>query len=692
MSILWTDFETRSTVDLNVVGTWKYASHPTTEVLMLSWAFGDEEPGIWLPHEGPMPQSLWDALGDPFQILGAWYCAFERLIFKFVLGIETDISRWVDPAIMCRYLSIPGKLELAGKVLQLGTLEKDQAGKKLIQMFCEPLTPGGEITLFGVESAFFRDHNTHPREFKQFCDYCIQDVRSERAIYNKIKKFDLPWQEWDLFRLDQGINDRGIGTDSLLLQGASLVAEKEKELLAVKLKEITGLQNPNSGKQMLKWLGERGYPFESLEKPWVKRILNGEGSVTEEAKNALTLRSQLSKSSTAKLDAFRNAVNPDGRIRHLFAFMGASRTSRWAGGGEGAAGVQPQNFVKPSKEVAGKLESALTLLKQGNHAEIAEIFTSPLDVAAAAIRPILHAGEGKKLLIADLNAIESRGAAWVAGCEPLMEVFRNNRDPYLEFAVQLDGSRTYEEMLAEYLAGNKKHRNDAKPGVLGCAYGLGPGKITKDDAGNEIKEGLLAYSEAMGIPLTLEFAIKAVETFRNSYKEIVQFWYDLHRAFADVVEKDAIVNLGPLNLEMRGKVLCIGLPSGRNLHYINPVVEWEDAVSKAGRTYRRACLYYDGIEQKTRQWCRIPTRGAKLFENVVQAICRDFLANGLLECEKRGIDVVGHFHDEILAEVPENGELGVGDLVEAMTVVPVWAEGMLLKAEGFESEYYRKAD
>ena len=685
--LLWLDYESSSEVDIELVGSYKYAQDPSTKILMLAYAFGDEDVKIWCPHEGPIPDDLREGLEDPFQVLAAWYCVFERLITDFVLGIETSIDRWVDPMIICRYLSLPGSLKKAGEALNMGELKKDEKGSELIKMFCQPLTAGGELTLFGVEKAFFRNPESNPREFAEFKKYCIQDVMAERGIYNKIKKFDLPEQEWEHYWRDQIINDRGIATDSVLLQGASLVVDREKSELTKELKELTGLANPNSVKQFLKWVQNHNYIFSSLEKKWAKRALDGEGGLDDSGKRALLLRGQLSKSATAKFEAFRNSVNPDGRVRHLFSFMGAARTGRWSGG----AGIQPHNLVKPSEAVEGRIDRALELLKAGDHASVKKEFEFPLDVAAAAIRPILHASPGKKFVIADLAAIESRVAGWVAGDEALLEIFRKGLDPYLAFAVQLDGHRTYEEMLYEYeVLKIKKNRNEAKPPFLGGIYGLGAGTTEKDDDGNVILTGLMGYADAYGIPLEQEFAEKAIDILRRTYQDVVQFWYDLHRAYVNAVENEAIVELGPIRLELKGKVLCIWLPSGRALHYINPRVEWEDAKSKKGNPYRRAVLWYDGIKQETRVWGSVPTRGAKLFENIVQAISRDILANGIRLAEERDMPVVLHVHDEIVAEVDEDSPLGVKELVECMTAAPPWASDFLLGAEGFTSLYYTK--
>ena len=254
----------------------------------------------------------------------------------------------------------------------------------------------------------------------------------------------------------------------------------------------------------------------------------------------------------------------------------------------------------------------------------------------------------------------------------------------------MDPSKSYEFLEAEYKAGNKTPRTNAKAPTLGCCYGLTPGRIERDNEGNIVKTGLLGYADSMGIELSEEYAEKAVQVYRNSYPEVVNFWWDLHRAFANVVGKDAVVELGPLRLDKKGRVLNIWLPSGRALHYVNPRVVWEDRVSLKGNKYRAANLYCEGIHQETHQWCEIDTRGAKLFENVIQAICRDVLGCGMLNARDAGFDLVLHCHDELVAEVDEDSPLGVEQLVECMTRPIDWAPGFILGAEGFESPYYVK--
>ena len=688
--MLFCDVETRSEVDLSKVGAYKYASHPSTELLMVSYAFGDEEVKLWECHKGPIPTDLKEGLEDPFTIVVAWNgMGFERLIFKYLLGIEISSDRVEDPMFLSRYMSMPGKLEKVGRILDIKSKKLTEffiKDESMVSMFCTPFRMGGETTLFGIEPTYYRHEDRFFKEWKAFCDYCKIDTTAMREIMGRLKNFPLTDFEYEVIALDAKINDRGIYTDSVLLQGAGIIVEKEQAELLKEFKEITGIANPKAPKQVLAFVRQHGYTFPSIGKPFVKRALNGECELDALGKRVLELRLQVSKSSVAKLESCKNSVMPDGRVRGLFNYMGAARTGRWTSGL-----FQAHNLIKATKEVEKKFDLAMELLKAGDYETIKKEFSSPLDVACSALRPILRAAPGKKFVIADLAAIESRGQFWVAGCESGMEEFRKGLDPYISFAVLMDPSKTYEELWAEFKAGNKKTRTDAKAPKLGCGFGLAAGDIDKDAEGNVIKTGLLAYAESMQIELTKEYSEKSVEVFRRSYKEVVDFWYDLHRAFANVVENDSVIELGPVRLQMEGRVLCIYLPSGRALHYINPYVERVEKVSKKGNTYQAVNLYCAGVHPETHQWVpNMETRGAKLFENIVQAICRDILAYGMIRAEDKGFPIVLSCHDEICAEVDEDSPLGVKELVECMTNEIPWAPGFILGAEGFENPYYCK--
>lgn len=478
--MLHLDFETRSSKDISECGTWAYAEDSTTEILMLAWAFNEDPVQLWQPRLGPMPKELRDGLENELESLAAWYSPFERLHLWFKLGIYTSISRWVDPAIQAKMMSMPGKLERVGQILNIEAKKITDffiRDVNMVQLFSVPLRIGGELTLFGIEPTTFRDWDTHPREWQAFCDYCIRDVEAEREIMHHMRKFPVPDQEYYWWEISEQINDRGVYTDSALLQGATLIVEKEQAALKKEFTTLTGVKNPKSTQQVLAWARSHGYTFQSLGKAFVKRGLAGECKLDSEGEKGLKLRLQISKSSVSKLESCKNSVASDGRVHHLFNFMGASRTGRYSSGL-----FQAHNLIKSTKEVDKKFDLALSLLKAGDYDGVKANFSSPLDVACSALRPILIPKPGHKFIIADLSAIESRGAAWVSECPSLTAVFANGLDPYISFAVQMDGIRTYEELWAEYKSGNKETRTNAKPPTLGC---MGADTIVVTNNGNK---------------------------------------------------------------------------------------------------------------------------------------------------------------------------------------------------------------
>ena len=687
---LYLDIETRSELDLSEVGTYRYLGHSSTEILMIAYAYGEEPVKLWETQKGPIPEELISGLKDDLQVIVAWNGSqFERTAFRKLLGIDIPVNRIIDPMILSRYMSMPGSQGKVGTILDIESkklVEKARGDESIISFFCEPLKMGGYETLFGIEPTSYRDSTTHPREWERLCERCRIDVEGMREILKRLSNYPLPDWEYELFELSEQINDYGIYTDSVLLQGATLIVEKEQEHLKKEFFELTGIKKPKSNPQVLAFARAHGYTFGSIGKSFVNRALAGECALDEVGVRALKLRTQLSKSSVSKLESCKNSVEEDGRVRGLFNFMGAARTGRWTSGL-----FQAHNLIKATKEVEKKHDLALSLLRAGDYDGIRANFSSPIDVACGALRPILRAPQGSRFVIADLSAIESRGAGWVSGCPSLMEIFEKDLDCYIYFASLMDPSKTYEKLMEEFKAGDKSRRTYAKPPFLGCGYGLTAGEIGKDEEGNVVKTGLLGYGSSMGIELDPEYAEKAVLVYRNRFSEVVDFWYALHRSFVAVVEKDATIELGPLRLDQTGRVLNIWLPSGRALHYVNPEVQWVKAkAKKTGREYNRSELYIDGIDQKTHQWARIPTRGAKLFENVVQAICRDILGHGMLEAAKKGFQIVLTCHDEIVAEVPYGSHLTLQDLIDCMSVTPKWSPNFLVGAAGFESEYYRK--
>lgn len=704
------DFETKSEADLEVVGLDNYLKHPSTAVLMAAYARGDRQVKLWEPHKSSMPAELEDALLDPFTTAEAWNATFERGVTKYVLKIDKPIYEWRDPSANARYLSMPGRLADAGRILGLGEEHmKDSEGERLIKLFCEPAVEAKEASLFGPIPAGFRDWSTDPADWKRFGGYCIQDVVSERAQGKKMSRFALPEHEWAIWHLDQKINETGLPVDLDLVRGAHKIVGIEIEKQIGRLKELTGLENPNSRDQLLAWLATQGYTFSSLKKAFVMRAMGGECELTTLGKEVIEIRNQTSKSSVKKYLAIANNVSADGRLRYQFTYMGAARTARWA-----SLGINLQNLSKPTKAVEKNIELAMELVQKMDYEGVLREFGKPLEVVSSILRSSFQAGHGKKLVVCDLNAIENRGLGYVARCEAILRVFREGRDPYLDFATSLY-EEDYATLYHEYkVLKNSTKRTNSKPASLGCGYRLSGGEEVITPEGDKIYTGLMGYSRSMGIEMSQEDAHKSVKVFREKFPEVVQLWFDMERAMkrsirhpgelvgvglpitpADFIyfeKKGRRTDLEPIVLfrTTRDKMTEMLLPSGRSLHYIRPKAEIVEQQGARG-SYKKVVLSYEGQNQKTRQWGRVATHGGKLVENAVQAIARDVLASGLVHADKAGFEIVGHVHDEIISLVPEDSPLDDEKLAECMAIQPPWTKGQLpLAAAGYCGQYYRK--
>jgi DNA polymerase len=708
MDKLWMDYETVSACDLERYGLDNYCKHPSTRIALCAYAINDApHPHLWQAHLESVPSLLRDALLDPFVQAWSWHSPFERNITKEILGIDKPIQEWRDPMCMARALSLPGDLEEAGKLLGLTTATaKISDGKRLIKLFCEPEDEGGYETLFGTAEPTFCDWRTHPKDWELFCAYCVQDVIAERACASKMRKFPLSDEEWETWFLDQAINERGWPVDQPTVDGARAVVFKELEPLTAKLKDLTGLANPNSRNQMLGFLQTQGYGFTSLNKDFVAREL-ADHNLTDLAREVLAIRSQTSKSSVSKYTLLSDMTGADGRLRYQYTYYGA-HTGRWA-----AHGVNMGNLFKPTKEVEKRLDLAVDLVRKMDYDGIVREFGKPLEVAASIQRSAFRAPEGKKFVVADLNAIENRGLGYLARCGAILRVFRENRDPYLDFAVQMF-RQPYTELLAEYEAGDKHKRNICKAPVLGGGYGLGPGAEGVDKNGNQIWTGLMGYARKMGVEMTKEEATLAVQVLRSSWPEVKRLWKDMERAAAFAIrhpghltgvgvpqtarDEEYYESIGrpvlpPLVsfLSTGKRVLEMLLPSGRSLHYIDPRVDVQKKTWQ-GHEYEQDVIYYKAKDQVTKVWLETDTFGGHLVENADQAICRDILVYGMKLADKAGFEIVGHCYDELVTLVPVDSGLGIKELCGCMTQSPAWCgDAFPLGAEGYEDIIYRKA-
>jgi DNA polymerase bacteriophage-type len=748
------DYETFSLLDLTEVGTDNYAKHPSTGISCLGWALDDENVEIWLPHKEPMPAKLRDALATPSIVKIAWHASFEYNITNYIAGpryitpeFYIPMDQFRDPIVLAHNLSLPGKLEKVAAILKMAE-QKDSRGEELKKMFCQPVSHGGEMTLFGVAPPLFRDHNSHPREFAEYIEYCKQDVRAARALWRRLSKIGFPEHEWRGWLLDQKMNEYGIPVRRDLAEKGLRLAQRYIKDQRDICKKLTGLENPNSDTQMKAWAKERGYTLNSLLASTVDtEVKNPDSKMTPECKAALLARGKARKSSWTKIQKLLLVLSADDRLRYQFRFMGAPRTGRWASGGGEDAAVQVQNMARGAKAVKKKLELALKLLDAEDYDGIIREFTDTKDpkdsitvvyFVITLLRSLFQAKPGKKFIISDKNAIENRMLGWAAGCDAILDVFRKGRDPYMAFGVYLYNI-PYEEWIVIDEHGNHKPKNkdfeekrqNSKPPVLGGGYCLGGGELYIDEHGDTKRGGLWGYAlNVCGVDMPKELAHKAIKILRDAWPEVVQFWTDLEEAFKQVFKYGGVIKVGEVTWDRhehewvghptKGKgciltfrrikmgegqyTIRVELPSGRALHYLNVSIEEEQKVGKkTGKPYTSYTLFYDGIEhsstqaadgsraKKQHKWGRVKTYGGKICENVIQAMSRDDLLNSLFLAEEMGFQTWGVFHDEIATEVDDVWDgLTLADLNWCMTSVPEWANGLILGAEGYEGKIYHK--
>lgn len=701
------DFETYSDLDLTVVGTGNYARHPSTEVLMCAWSWGDpNEVDQWVPAEigEPIPNELEDALLDDRVMKFAWNANFERNICKHVMGIDIPMHCWRDPMVLAFSLSFPGKLEKAGPIVDLETDKtKDRRGKLLIRKFCAPRTPTK------TKPWTRADWTTDPVAWAEFLAYNRQDVVAEVSFWKKCWQYDLPEHEWELWQLDQEINEAGIPINMEMVNNAQRIYENALAIRMQRLVEITSLDNPNAPAQLLPWLQDHGYPYEDLKKGHVKRAIgevrrdierHGAEPVSLALLEALELRAETAKTSVKKYAALRDVAQDSGLFRHAFQFAGAGRTWRWAGRKvQYHNAPRPPGFLEKSQaDVARHIECLTPTEFEALYCQPEELVTPTgrivrmksvvMDALSTGIRPAVQAPDGYIFADADLNAIENRVLGWMAQDPKILHVFANDLDPYIDFATHMLGG-TYEERWHEYkVLENKEPRTLSKPAVLGCGYRLGAGDSYENKRTGEIEAtGLLGYAWNMGVTqFTKEQSELAVKVWRETFKEAVEFWKRIEKASIRCVRTGEPVECWPVVFDRKGPFLRMRLPSGRYLHYCRPRLE----MKKMPWGEEKLTLTYENLDDKN-QWGRITTHGGKLTENADQAISRDLLAYGMRLAHKEGLDIRLHIHDQLVAMVLERqSNWGLATLLDCMKAQPPWAPDMPLGAAGALSKYFVK--
>lgn len=685
------DFETYSDVDIKKVGGAAYARHPSTRLLMAAWAFEDSDIRQWDATDGsPMPDELWQILDNRedkylcvaqnanFEIMITLWCLARRYkLFSGVTFPPTILRHWLKnwrcTMVMGMGLSLPGSLGEQGAILKLDAkLLKMKEGPRLIRKFCMPNKPTK-----ANPSGLWTPSNA-PADWQLFLAYNRQDVEAERANYNKLVRYNsMPAIEWGMWHLDQLINLTGLTIDRDLVSSALRIDGEIQGILIDRFKEVTGLENPNSTAQLLPWLQERGYPYGDLRKDNLNKALSGANStMTQECIQALKLRQSTSKTSNKKYVTLDLAA-PEGQLRGIFQYGGAQRTRRWAG-----RLFQPQNLPRGIFKTPEQMQTAIDLVKHCDASTIANLYgiDNVADVLSSLIRNcVIPSREDRVLTVADLASIETVMTWWAAGATEQMDKVRRGVDAYKDYGTSLL-DKDYDEIT-------KAERTYCKPVVLGCCYRLGG-------------PGLQNYAEAMGVAMTKKEAYRAVDVYRQANPEVVALWDKLERAFKEcLVSGETQYVDNKFRFRLKKPCLFIDLPSGRSLCYVMPAIRpmkltYEDRETGKEVSKIQPTITYMGVDQFTRKWTRQSTHGGKLLENLIQAIARDVLRDGLLAmASKPGFGnvfhIVGHVHDEILLDTPDDPKYKTM-LQDAMTNSSPWCADAPLGSSAFQSKFYMK--
>lgn len=675
------DFETKCELNLKTVGLDLYMRHKSFRPIWVAYALGDEEPTeVDLSDDDTLPDDLLELLDDPDVEIWAFNAAFERLVLNRYYKLKIKIRRFRCSMALAYMHAYVGNLdEIGGQMNIAAEFRKDKEGDRLMKMFSIPSKPTKN------QPHVWRTKRTDPVDWRKYGAYCGQDVVAERAQTDELLKFPVPDREWDMWFLDQVINDIGIPIDKEFVVNAIRMADKRKKILTDMMVELTDLANPGSVTQLMPWLKERGYPYDDLRKDTVKITLNrdedehDEVELTEDCRACLKLRQQQARTSVRKYNAILQRLSPDNRIRYILQYGGASRTLRWAG-----RAMQPQNLPRTPKklEEPAMLEKVTAMIRSGDYEELSLFVAEPMDALAGLVRSSIRAELGNELVVCDLASIESRVIAWLTGCVRLLKVFTDGKCAYRDFATEL--------FKIEYDEVTKGQRTDAKPAVLGAGYRLGGGAMIEGK-----KTGLWGYAENMGIALSKDDSHKAVKIFRKAYHEIVDTWYAYEDAISHAIRTGKRTRVGPIRFCMEKPYLTAELPSGRKLWYLHPRVrkakiKWVDKDGEQ-KEFEKDSISYMGKQQNGRKWIRIQSHGGKFIENFVQAIARDILREGLIAAADDGFNIVLHVHDEIVAEHPKGDNYYTeARLIELMSQSIPWCADMPLGAAGFTAELYRK--
>ena len=645
MQTLSIDLETYSDQPLAKTGVYRYVESPNFEILLFAYSVdGGSVQQIDLACGEKIPSEILSALEDETVTKWAFNANFERICLSRFLGYPTgdylEPGSWKCAMIWAAYMGLPLSLEGVGAVLGLEK-QKLTEGKDLIKYFCQPCAPTKSN---GQRTRNLPKHS--PDKWLAFKKYNIRDVETEMSIQARLLKYPVPDSVWKEYHLDQEINDRGVGLDMELVRQAIQMDGRSRSELTQAMKELTSLDNPNSVQQMKQWLADNGVETDTLGKKAVAELLK---TAPPELQKVLTLRQQLAKSSVKKYQAMETAVCADGRARGMFQFYGANRTGRWAG-----RIIQMQNLPQNHLD---DLSEARGLVRAGNFDALEMLYEDVPDTLSQLIRTAFVPQENRKFIVADFSAIEARVIAWLAGEKWRQDVFAEGKDIYCASASQMFG------VPVETHGVHGPLRQKGKIAERAVGYG-----------------GSVGARKAMG---ALEMGLQEdelpalVSAWRQANPKIAQFWWAVDRAVMDAVTRKTTTKTHGIIFSARNGMLFITLPSGRSLAYVKPKI----GTNKFGGD----CITYEGVGG-TKKWERLDSYGPKFVENIVQATSRDILCYAMrtLRC----CSIVMHIHDEVVIEADRRMSLQA--VCEQMGRTPPWAKGLRLRADGYETDFYKK--
>ena len=651
------DIETKSNKDISKCGVYAYTDTPYFDILLFAYSIDGQSVQVVDTANGEeIPENVLAALADESVVKRAFNCNFERVclskylrenypqyfqsysIAEDTVGDFLNPESWHCSMIHARTLGLPSSLAEVGKVLGIEQ-QKMTEGKALIKFFCVPYD-----TVDGVPQ--FHNPKDHPDKWEIFKTYNKRDVEAELEIDRKLSRFPVPDFLWKEFYLDQEINDRGILVDMQLADKAISLDEEAKEELTAEMKRLTGVENPNSVYQLLDWLETQDYKSDSLGKAQVQELIK---TAKEPVKSVLQMRLQLSKSSVKKYQAMKIAKCEDNRVRGMFSFYGASRTGRFC-----SKIIQIQNL--PQNHIPDLME-ARELVKCGSFEDVQMLYDDVPDTLSQLIRTAFIPRQGMKFIIADFSAIEARVIAWLADEEWRMKAFANGEDIYCASASKMFGVPVVKH-------GENGHlRQKGKVAELACGYGGSVGAMKAMGA------------DALGLSDT---ELKQIVTdWREASPHITELWWAVDRAVKKAIKEKTSTETHRLKFSYESGFLFIELPSGRRLAYAKPRI--------GENQFGGESVTYMGINAQ-KKWDRLETFGGKLTENICQSIARDLLMYSMQTLSH--CFIVAHVHDEMIIEAPK--DMSLEEVCQQMARTPKWADGLILRADGYECDFYKK--